>query len=147
MTAVWRWVRALKCSLCFLILGLCIYVCMCYVYLLYIYTCLCCVCAWASVLKQGAESRGRHGGSLDAAWLCVIPWRQGISLNLELCWWPPSPSDPPVSAPHSAGVTNVAAKSSLPRWWFQNWCPHVCSANALTPWSISSTPFSDPFHF
>ena len=31
--------------------------------------------------------------------LNLSPVRQGLSLNLELGWWPASPSDPPVSTP------------------------------------------------
>lgn len=37
--------------------------------------------------------------------LHLILLRQALPLNLELGWWPPSPSDPPASTSHSAGVT------------------------------------------
>ena len=37
----------------------------------------------------------------------LISLRQNPLLNLELSWWPASPSEPLVSAPHSARVTGV----------------------------------------
>lgn len=35
------------------------------------------------------------------------PLRQGFSLNLKLCWWPKSPSNPPVFTPHAGEATDV----------------------------------------
>lgn len=40
--------------------------------------------------------------------------RQGLSLNLELGWWPASPHDPSVSVPHGGGdITACVAISGL----------------------------------
>ena len=38
---------------------------------------------------------------------CHIPLRQGISVALELGWWPANPSNPPVSIPQRTGVTGT----------------------------------------
>lgn len=37
----------------------------------------------------------------------LISLRQNPLLSLELSWWPASPSEPLVSAPHSAGLTGI----------------------------------------
>lgn len=39
--------------------------------------------------------------------LRIIPWKQDLSLNLEMGWRPVSLGDLPASASHSAGVTGV----------------------------------------
>lgn len=41
------------------------------------------------------------------SFLHLIPLRQNLSLNLELSWQPASPTDPPVSTPHSAEVIDT----------------------------------------
>lgn len=51
-----------------------------------------------------SDDRGDHRLSFSTP-LHLIPLRQALPLNLELGWWPPSPSEPPASTPHSAGVT------------------------------------------
>lgn len=72
-------------------------VCMCVVYVyLFEYTCL---CAYAEVRKEHLVFF--HQGSLS------------LSLNLKLGWVLDSPSNPPVSAPDSAGVR---AACMWPSW-------------------------------
>lgn len=34
----------------------------------------------------------------------LFVFRQGLSLILELDWWPANPSNPPVSSPHKTGI-------------------------------------------
>lgn len=46
--------------------------------------------------KVHAEVRGGHRLFCPIT-LCHIPLRQGLSLNLQLGWWPASPSNPSAS--------------------------------------------------
>lgn len=46
----------------------------------------------------------------------LISLREGVLLNLELCLWPVSSSDPLVSTFHSAGVTNIGVHGLM---WLQ----------------------------
>lgn len=52
-----------------------------------------------------------HLGSCSIR-LCLTLLRQFLSLKSELGWWPASPSDPPVSAAHSAGWVQAPVQSS-----------------------------------
>lgn len=53
----------------------------------------------------------------------LISLRQNPLLNLELSWWPASPSEPLVSAPHSAGVTGVHSHGQLFMWLLGSQAP------------------------
>lgn len=56
--------------------------------------------------------------------MSLEPLRQGFSLNLKLCWWPKSPSDPPVFTSHTGEATDVCDHVWLFMWvlwiWTQN---------------------------
>lgn len=72
------------------------------------YTCLCgyaCLCM--CVLS---EARRGHWMSCSII-LCCVPFRLGLSLDLEPYWWPASPSNPPVSTFSSTRLDIV----------FENW--------------------------
>lgn len=67
--------------------------------------------AGASVCAY-AEARGGYQASCSIIFHHSFP-RQGLSLHLELGCWLASPSDPPVSAPHSARFTSVPSYTSV----------------------------------
>lgn len=52
--------------------------------------------------------------------LCLIPLRQGLSLDLKLVWQPACPSDPPASANHRAGVSGTWGHFQLEKILFMN---------------------------
>lgn len=75
------------------------------------------------------EDRGRGPASYSVT-LCLTPFIQDQSLNLELGWEPASPSHPPASTLHSTGVRGMS--SYLHGCCDENSGPHPCIANALT---------------
>lgn len=80
------------------------------------YMCVCVMCAPIHV-----EARGRHQVSCSIA-LCLIPFRPSLSLNLELGWWPASPSIP-VPAP-------------LQRWDYRHTWPCLTFLWVLGIWTL-----------
>lgn len=68
--------------------------------------------------------------------LCPIPRREGLSLNLELCWHGGNPSDALVSAPHMTEVIGVGSHTELINEGARELNPsHDCIAGALTRWT------------
>lgn len=92
--------------------------------------CLVNVCAGVSV-------RGECWVSLSIS-LFLVPFRGGLSLNLELGWQPVSPSNPPISTPtHCWGYRCVVTLSFHMGVGDLNLGPHACTSSALTQWSTS----------
>ena len=83
--------------MCVWCLCVCVWCVWClYMHMIYVFmsVCICvCVCVYVCV----CDYKGGHLLFCSII-LHLIPLRQGRSLNLKLGWWPPSPSDPPVSA-------------------------------------------------
>lgn len=59
-----------------------------------------CICVYKCFCTCGAQ-KGMVG---VLTYHYLLPLRQGLPLTLELVWQPASPSGPPVSILHSAGV-------------------------------------------
>lgn len=96
------------------------------------------VCVWCVLTATGAvgticlpiEARGCF------TILCPIPRREGLSLNLELCWHRGNPSDALVSAPHMTEVIGVGSHTELINEGARELNPsHDCIAGALTRWT------------
>lgn len=93
------------------------------------------VCFWAHVCT---EAWGWHLVSCSST-LSLISLKQSLSLNLKVGWWPASPSNPLVSAPHKCWghrhteprpVSHVGTE-------YLNSDPCATRANTLTHWNIS----------
>lgn len=80
-----------------------------YVCVIYAYVCWCASCAVSAC-------RGQRRGVCSAVTLLLIPFRQGLSLSLELGWQPVSSRDLPVSALHSAR-SGMYTHGFLHRYW------------------------------
>lgn len=82
-----------------------ILVCVCYICICVLVCVMCCFC------MQRPEE-----GVYSAVTLLLIPFRQGLSLSLELGWQPVSSRDLPVSALHSAR-SGMYTHGFLHRYW------------------------------
>lgn len=86
----------------------CVYVCMydsCCIRVVLVY-----VCIQIHMLMCMCRCQRRTLGVLFChfpPFMSLEPLRQGFSLNLKLCWWPKSPSNPPVFTPHAGEATDV----------------------------------------
>lgn len=96
------------------------------------------VCVWCARTAMGAvgticlpiESRGCF------IILCLVLRREGLSLNLGLCWHWGSPSDALVSAPHMTEVIGVGSHTELFNEGARELNPgQDCTASALTRWA------------
>lgn len=71
------------------------------------YICECAICMWRYVclcLHMEANERCQRPYS---SLLCLIPFRQVLSHDLELGWWPASSCDPPVPSHLKAGIAGI----------------------------------------
>ena len=78
----------------------CVHVCAC----VRVCVCLCVLCLHMCVGVYMHMRKPEEDTWCPAFSLYLIPLRWGPSMNLELGWWPESPSEPPVPAPHRAGL-------------------------------------------
>lgn len=62
------------------------------------------ICRYTYVCTCAHRGQRRHGMSYYTTF-CLLPFSQGLSMNLKLTWWPVSPSNPPACLPQGWGYS------------------------------------------
>lgn len=86
-----------------------------------VHACVCCMCRCP---HPWVHANSREDQMSYSTVLCLLPWKQSISVKLELVWRSVSHSNPPVCATFSAGVTDIHSH----RWlfmWVLGFCTHL----------------------